>query len=112
MIQFDPVTNSFTVHSTDAAAVGLYEIVVSALTPSDNRLNQTITTNFELLVSGTNSTIVEQLPYFEEKLEPQIVLVGESWVYTIPNAEHPNDLTVTYEVDLQQTSIFASYEES
>ena len=38
------------------------------------------------------------------------MLVGEGWDFTIPEAIHPNDLEISYEVDLLESSIFVTYD--
>ena len=58
---------------------------------------------------GTNE---EERPYFENELEEQFVLVGDSWSYTLPEAIHPLSLDVSKEVTLGVASLFTNYNEA
>ena len=37
--------------------------------------------------------------------------MGDPWIYTLPGAYHPNDLDVTYEINLGNATTFMQFDE-
>ena len=66
-----------------------------------------------LEIDGTSIYHIElNRPYFVNKLEDQLVLVGTAWSYTFPKPLHPSDLQVRLDVELGKAAVFVDYDES
>ena len=110
-ITIDYTLSRVRIDITDQNLAGVYNVTVSATGTFGSVKGLVFNSTFELIVESSNSTLVRAIPYFKEGLEVQTAYVGDSWLYTIPEAAHQENLDVSYDVDLLQSVIFVTYEE-
>ena len=109
-ISIDNTLTLVRIEMTDQELAGVYNVTVSATGSFGPVKGLVVNSSFELIVESSNSTAVRAIPYFKEGLDVQTAYVGESWLYTIPEATHQENLDITYDVDLLRSVIFVNYE--